>query len=206
MAIYRRFCRIFVFALHIMTIAQRHITCFLAVWLLIVPFRTTVWQHLCLASGKAVLSLFAPLTDPCLSGKVAQSRSLSSCCTTHLPVIKEYSGGCCSSNSAMTLTGNLSASIGLPTVFGIASHKGCCETDAQTLGFDSDRLEKAGKNDQKHPLDLSAIELPCSYKVCSKPLFIAYAPLSSVLLLPFGKAPPPPYGRQKRHWIQIYRC
>lgn len=200
-----------------MPTVQRYFACFLAAWLLLVPFRTTVWQHLCFSSGKAVVSLFEPEYDPCNTSKTAPSaKAAGACCAA--PTNKQ----------SKTAIAEKSADVGQNMLSGCAQfttdfqcfapehgdehhhiapeHGGCCETDAQILGFDSDRIGKYNlSSNYDHMPDLWATLTTVLYRTSGRTNYLAYAP-APALRLPWANAPPLPYNRQKLNWTQIYRC
>lgn len=194
-----------------MPIARLHIARFLAVWLLIVPFKTTVWQHLCLASGSANISLFEPTADPCTNDNTKASPSDKPCYT-----VPQQSSRtplkCCAKTQTPTSTGSLLSIHQQPLVALdyspqtlIAAHNNCCETQLQTLGFDSDRVGKNASTDIGN-FDIQATPLPYVHKASAQPLFVAYAPLLPLISGHFSHGPPLPYGRKKLNMIQVYRC
>lgn len=202
----------------IMPTAQRYFACFLAAWLLLVPFRTTVWQHLCFASGKAVVSLFEPEYDPCNTSETAPSaKAAGACCAAstnskqHKAAIAEKPA--CADQGVSSNCAQFAADFQhfVPEHGGDHHHiapeyGGCCKTDAQILGFDSDRIGKYDLlSDYDHAPDLWATIAVVLYRNSGQTNYLAYVP-APALRLPWANAPPLPYNRQKLNWIQIYRC
>lgn len=198
-----------------MPTVQRYFACFLAAWLLLVPFRTTVWQHLCFSSGKAIVSLFEPELDPCNTSELL-TKATGVCCAAPTNNRDEAA---IAEKSACTDEGLSAGYVQFATDFQWLSpehggehhqiapeHGGCCETDAQILGFDSDRIGKYDLlSDYDHAPDLWATLAAMLYRANGRTNYLAYVP-APALRLPWVNAPPLPYNRQKLNWIQIYRC
>jgi hypothetical protein len=185
-----------------MTKLRLHIARCLAVWLLFIPFKMTVWHHLCIASGKSNIALFVPTQDPCQTANAAQN--IAHCQTSN----KVATSSCCAKNKRSAADHLLRPQTPSPQASAtLAATKNCCKSELQNLDFDSDKI---GKNIQKDAATLiwETISLPAYYyKASYKSLFATYAPLLPQNQLPFAHAPPPPiYGKQKIIFTQIYRC